>query len=322
LARLFPHCAWLASQVAIRGIRERYEVYGIGFKAVPQILAFLIAFSPSIISWYKGESSIFAPTEHEVGDYFVDLSAFLFLLFTGIFTLQIVITEAFAESRAVKKMAKFLCWTLSDTSPGEAGLNLIDKDYNGDVTQLKWRLQTVEEVESFRVFYLFLESFFESIAVFHIAAFEVAGVICVVATMGVLTSSLFGVGVEEWNSLLFIFGLVVLITMTRIFVILADGHKFITTGVVKGLHMQQLYNANLLVKKDLSENAASQLEKANTLLACFANTIKDTPKMKLFFKIPLTNENIFKLGGCVAASLGATLLRGFLNMEDLSSPDL
>ena len=41
--------------------------------------------------------------------------------------------------------------------------------------------------------------------------------------------------------------------------------------------------------------------------------------MKLYTKIPLTNENIFRLGGSMAAAFGATILRAFMQMEDLSS---
>ena len=139
------------------------------------------------------------------------------------------------------------------------------------------------------------------------------------ATIGVLISSLFGSKVTVWNSVLFMFGSLVLLALTRIFVIIAVSYKFITKGVVRGLHLQIHYNCLSKSDDGLDKDRDFKLEQTNILLTSLATAIFEKAPMRLFGKIPLTSENVFKLGGAVLASLFTTVLRAFLAMENLKS---
>jgi len=120
------------------------------------------------------------------------------------------------------------------------------------------------------------------------------------------------------RSVLFLFGLFILIAMTRVFITVADCHKAVTKGISKGCNAQRHSNTKNL-RLAVTEREKTQLRDANELLRTLSQRIDDKPPLLLFFVIPLTKENVVKLGGCVAASLFATVLRAFLSMENIIS---
>ena len=64
---------------------------------------------------------------------------------------------------------------------------------------MKFKLDSVEKVLAFENYYDFIKASCDWMNIFHISAFEVASIICVIATIAVLVSSIFGGDIEAWN---------------------------------------------------------------------------------------------------------------------------
>ena len=128
-----------------------------------QLIALSIAFLPNFINWANGESSILNGFDHHTGDYVVDAIIMFILAFCGQFTLQILITDAYEESQSCNKLAKFLCWTLDESSPGLAPFGLLSDSYGDNHLELKFQLDDVGKVRAFEALYEFEFSLLHSI---------------------------------------------------------------------------------------------------------------------------------------------------------------
>ena len=106
-------------------------------------------------------------------------------------------------------------------------------------------------------------------------------------------------------------------TITGVFVLIADSHKFLTKEVVKGLR-EQIHQNTLLLSDDRKDFVNdTRLQRANDLLISLSFKIQNKAPIRLYEKLPLTSENIFKLMGCLALSLFATAMRALISLEDI-----
>ena len=279
--------------------------------------AFAIGFVPTFVAYLKDESNIFKPTHHEMGDYLVDALVLSNYFINGQFMVQILIFNSFAECRTMKKLSKFLCWMLDESSVGMVGTNVLGEDFTGDPLEVKMRLNCVERVKQFELLHDYFVAFMKSFNIFHLETFEIESFLALIATFAVVVSSIFGGEIAEWNSVLCLFAIIIVLVMTTMFIQIADSLKYLTKETVKNLQLQiHLNNLEIYtcVKRG-REDAASVLEDANVLLDSLSHKVMNTPPYRLYGKVPLTSENIFKLMGALGCSLGATVLRAFLSMR-------
>ena len=146
---------------------------------------------------------------------------------------------------------------------------------------------------------------------------QVAALVAIFATVLVFLMALYNMPLDVTMVLLFVLGLVISIIMTYLFFNTAKTHSILVNNVVWGLNAQRRKNNIEIDWHEYDQEKISDLKRANTKISDLAEQIVDEHKPVLLWNVlPLTKQNVIKLGGALAASLFTTVLRVALSDKE------
>lgn len=133
-------------------------------------------------------------------------------------------------------------------------------------------------------------------------------VLCVLAVAAVFVSSVFAVGIQLWNALLFTFGAVTAYYVVKVLFKICSISETGTKKLTMALRHQKRRNVNTL-RSDATADDVRQVETTNARIDNVITGIDDAPLPSLFGVFALTKANVLKISGAIAAALFTTALR-------------
>jgi hypothetical protein len=141
--------------------------------------------------------------------------------------------------------------------------------------------------------------------------------VCIATVVAVFAGSVLDLEMDVWNTLLIAGGSAILVAMLKVFHSLVNIDKLLVVEAIKLLRHQMWVNERDIMSLGTDgaewsggEGKAAELRRANQALELFVREIKNSHRSLIIFGVlPLTKQNLAKLGAAIGAALFTTVLR-------------
>ncbi|GMI40932.1 hypothetical protein TrCOL_g5627 [Triparma columacea] len=268
-------------------------------KVLPLLFAFAWGLTPMVVRYFLPNESSILSGDSGI-EAFAQVMECLYIVDMIYCENVVVLVDGLRDTTNQRRYAKWLESSLKDCS---------------EVDTCTIRLDSSNNVDAFANLYRFASALNVDLVEFHIGAFEIATLIAIFASSLVFAMVLADFPFSVGMVLLFGYGTVTTVIITRVFYSIALTHSILVKRVVRGLHTQRRKNNVEIdyletLAKDCDEEYLKDLKRANTKISDLCEELVDQHMPRKLWKVlPLNTDNIIKLAGALAASLFTTVLR-------------
>ena len=298
---------WIKSQRSENDVKaeydQKYNILSLGNKLAPLSLAIIGSLIPAVVATLNTEDyqrSLFRG-EGVAADSVHDICTLLAMLMTFFVLLQVLTLDSLESNAAMIRQTKWL-------------RDVFVPRYLGTTT-CELHLDSLKNVKAAEQFYAFFESYTAYGCRFNVSAFEVLGVICIIAALAAAVSAYFELGPLVWNVTFIVMGTFVMALAAKVLHGVAKVHDGLHKDLVKALHYQKRQNTRQMREEKVGKERSEELVAVNERIDCLVEEILETrTQVKLLGLLPLTKENVVKVSAATFTTLFATALRTSVQM--------
>jgi hypothetical protein len=294
---------------------NRYNLFrNISKTAGSWVLGCVFAAVPTIFKIRQGLPNMF-DADYTGWDKCADTLTAFFVLVSYAFMAFIMVTGDLGETDVINTWVDFLRGSISRGSDFRNEAN--------DKLDFHLRLNSTGAVESFEALYSCLSANVYYECKYVKKTYEIMSIVCVASVAIVFVGlTLLDVDIQAWRVMLFLQGILTLVVMLVFFFRIVVMHSKLGKLMVILIRHQRRLNEVAVEEdecedeKQVSEEQIRHFKAANKALDRFVERILDTHMpQKLLGILPMTHENMVKLGAAIGAALFTTVLRKALSQN-------